>query len=205
MTAFAVIVACGVGAFAAVLADVLTAMRAVLSLVGTLTGFAVAFTAVGTVITGVHGALLADAARVADVNALAERTFGAFGAYVRLKAFRAMLAAIADVEFGFKIGVVVGKLVTYGIDAAVRTHYKALFDIKLDTFLALKPVRRLVKRRAVLASVAVLTMRNVAVIGIYARFHTVGTVKPELIRAKLARETVFAYIRAAFAHVAVEV
>ena len=204
MTAFAVFVARGVRAFAALLADVLAAMRAVLALVGTLTGFSVAFAAVGAVITAVHGALFADTARFAEVNALAERTFGAFGANVCLKALGAMLAAVADFVLDFKIGVVLCKLVSYRVYAAVRAHYKALFYVDGDTFLTLEPLRRFVKRGAVFASVAVFAMGNVAVIGIYARFHTVGAVKPELIRAKLARETVFAYIRAAFAHVAVE-
>jgi hypothetical protein len=102
---------------------------------------------------------------------------------MRLVAFGTMLPAVADLVFGFKIGVVLRKHVSYFVYAAVRAHYKTLFCVKLEAFRTFEPFRRFIKRRAVFTSVAVHTMGRVVELGVDARYPAVRAVKTELQRA----------------------
>ena len=152
----------------AILADVFTAVDAVLAFLGALTGFRVAGAAIRAVVSIVLGAFLADPAGLAKFYALAERAFTAFRAEEFLVAVLAVFAAVAGVDAlhdRFEIALV-QKIVQFGadrVDSAMRAHDIGISAI-LDALLAHQTLRGLDKLRAVFAFVAGNAVRNIAVI-----------------------------------------
>ena len=88
-----------------------------LAFVGALTHVGVAVAAIRAMISVAFGALLADSAGFAKLNALAERAFAAFRAEEFLVAIDAMLAAV-----GAPIGLLVEIFVIEHVSVAVCAH-----------------------------------------------------------------------------------
>ena len=101
----------------AIIAHEFTAVDAMLAFVGALTHVGVAVAAFRAMISAAFGALLADSAGFAKLNALAERAFAAFRAEEFLVAIDAMLAAV-----GARIGLLVEIFVIEHVNVAVCAH-----------------------------------------------------------------------------------
>lgn len=114
---FAVIDAGAIRTGPAIIAHEFTAVDAMLAFVGALTHVGVAVAAFRAMISVAFGALLADSAGFAKLNALAERAFAAFRAEEFLVAIDAMLAAV-----GARIGLLVEIFVIEHVSVAVCAH-----------------------------------------------------------------------------------
>ena len=100
-----------------IIAHEFTAVDAMLAFVGALTHVGVAVAAFRAMISAAFGALLADSAGFAKLNALAERAFAAFRAEEFLVAIDAMLTAV-----GARLGLLVEIFVIEHVNAAVCAH-----------------------------------------------------------------------------------
>ena len=110
----------------AIIAHEFTAVDAMLAFVGALTHVGVAVAAIRAMISVAFGALLADSAGFAKLNALAERAFAAFRAEEFLVAIDAMLAAV-----GARIGHLVEIFVIDHVSVAVCAHLVGTVLLKL--------------------------------------------------------------------------